>query len=123
MSPMSEATEQMKVVEWCRVTDWQSGGALGLANIFHIPNGGWRSKSEAAKLKAMGVVAGVPDLFLPLMCGGKGGLWIEMKKSTGGRISGQQSAFGERLQALGYEWRCCNGAEEAIGAIREYVKL
>lgn len=31
---------------------------------FHVPNGGGRSKAEAGILKAMGVLAGMPDLLL-----------------------------------------------------------
>jgi hypothetical protein len=31
---------------------------------FHVPNGGWRSRIEAAILKGLGVRAGVPDVFL-----------------------------------------------------------
>lgn len=31
---------------------------------FHVPNGGARSKTEAAIFKGLGVVAGVPDLVL-----------------------------------------------------------
>lgn len=31
---------------------------------WHTPNGGGRSKAEAGILKAMGVVAGMPDLFV-----------------------------------------------------------
>lgn len=31
---------------------------------FHVPNGGGRSKAEAGILKAMGVLAGIPDLFI-----------------------------------------------------------
>jgi hypothetical protein len=32
--------------------------------FFHCPNGEWRSPRAAAKLKAMGVLPGVPDLVL-----------------------------------------------------------
>ena len=32
--------------------------------LFHIPNGGFRNKREAAKFKAIGVISGVPDLCL-----------------------------------------------------------
>lgn len=32
--------------------------------VFHVPNGGGRSKAEAGILKAMGVLAGMPDLFV-----------------------------------------------------------
>ena len=38
-------------------------GVDGLV-YFHVPNGGYRSRSEGAKFKAMGVRAGVPDLIL-----------------------------------------------------------
>ena len=30
---------------------------------FHVPNGGWRSRVEGAILKAIGTVAGVPDII------------------------------------------------------------
>jgi hypothetical protein len=36
---------------------------------FHVPNGGWRSRAEAAILKGLGVVAGVPDVIL--VCDGR----------------------------------------------------
>ena len=32
--------------------------------MYHIPNGGRRNKITGARLKAEGVVAGVPDVFL-----------------------------------------------------------
>ncbi len=32
--------------------------------VFHVPNGGARSKAEAGAFKAMGVLAGMPDLFV-----------------------------------------------------------
>lgn len=32
--------------------------------VFHVPNGGGRSKAEAGVLKAMGVLAGIPDLLV-----------------------------------------------------------
>lgn len=32
--------------------------------VWHTPNGGGRSKAEAGILKAMGVLAGMPDLFV-----------------------------------------------------------
>lgn len=31
--------------------------------IFHVPNGGLRSKVEAMQLKASGVIAGIPDIL------------------------------------------------------------
>lgn len=52
--------------------------------IFHVPNEGAKSKHEGAKLKSMGVIAGVPDLICvsPLFA-------IELKMPSG-RLSPQQ---------------------------------
>ena len=132
---MTESAEQMKVVEWCRITDWkrrESGlEAYGLELIIHIPNGGLRSKSEAARLKAMGVLPGVSDLFLPVMAMDDqgetyGGLWVEMKGldergKKDGRVSKEQADWLERMRRRGYRAVVAFGADEAIRAIAEYV--
>lgn len=120
---MSESTEQMKVVEWCKTTDYLSGGKLGIGKILHIPNGGYRSKSEAAQLKALGVKAGVSDLFLPVMAQGRGGLWIEMKKAATGRVSPEQTAFGEAMLAAGYGFVVAFGSDQAIQSIKDYLGI
>lgn len=51
----------------------------GIELIFHIPNGGKRSKVEASRLKAEGVRRGVSDYLLPVARRGFHGLWIELK--------------------------------------------
>lgn len=64
---------------------------------FAVPNGGLRSKSAGAQLKATGVIAGVYDMvfFLP------GGLAAVLElKVEGGRISPEQQRFGERCEAI-----------------------
>ena len=68
---MSEASEQRAVVEYC---DFKK------IPVFHIPNGGYRNKAEAAHLKAQGVRPGVPDLCVPVARHGYHGLYIEMKR-------------------------------------------
>ena len=50
-----EDTLQIQCVEWFREA---FPGVL----IYHVPNGGKRNPREAAKLKSMGVVPGIPDL-------------------------------------------------------------
>ena len=50
--------------------------------IYHVPNGGHRVKAVAAKLKAQGVKAGIPDLVLPMARGGFFGLYIEFKATV-----------------------------------------
>src|SRR5271157_2112047 len=63
---------------------------LGL--LIAIPNGGYRNAREAARLKMMGVRAGVSDYFLPCLNRGgpwplktKYGFWIELKAAPPAR--------------------------------------
>lgn len=67
--------------------------------VAHVPNGGLRSKREAALLKAMGVLAGVPDIVV--MAPGRQCLFLEVKASTG-RESPEQKAFSENARAMGF---------------------
>jgi hypothetical protein len=53
----AEARIQAAIVEWVRIA---AAGVL----IFAVPNGGFRSKAEAARLKWTGVLAGIPDLVI-----------------------------------------------------------
>src|SRR3954451_2984652 len=36
----------------------------GLLTFCHVPNGGWRKRTEAGVLKALGTTPGMPDLLL-----------------------------------------------------------
>ena len=72
----SEDAEQEIVIQWVRMNE---GKWPELKLLHHIPNGGSRNKREAARLKRMGVLAGVSDLHLPVSKGGYNSLYIEMK--------------------------------------------
>lgn len=74
----------------------------------------------AAKMKAEGVRAGVPDLFLPVARQGFHGLWIELK-SAKGRVTTVQAAWHERLRAQGYRVVVCRGWCEARDEIVKYL--
>jgi hypothetical protein len=93
-----------------------------LKNMFAVPNGGWRHPATAAILKAEGVKAGVPDIFLAWPSQGYCGLFIEMKRKVGGKVSDAQKEWSERLSAAGYLVRTCKGFEEAKNTITEYLK-
>lgn len=56
--------------------------------ILHIPNGGYRNKIEAAKLKQMGVLPGFPDYQL-ILPGGRIVL-LEAKTATGSLSKAQK---------------------------------
>ena len=104
----TEHEEQRQLVMWFRQNYSQ--------RIFAIPNGGYRSKSAAAKLKVEGVSAGIPDLFIPAFR-----LWIEMKRVKGGRLSPDQKDWIEYLQSNGYICFVCNGADDAKLKIKQYL--
>lgn len=115
----SEDTEQINVIDWAR---WQQGKYPELELLHHCPNGGSRNKSEAAKLKQMGVVAGIPDLNLPVARGIYIGLYIEMKYD-GGKLQESQKKMLRALAEEGHYCVVCYGAEEAIKILQEYLNL
>lgn len=105
----SEDMEQAEFVQWMRRTYPQH-------RIFAIANGGYRSKITAAKLKATGVSAGVPDLFIPSLA-----LFIEMKRTKGGRVSPEQNQWIDYLRSVGYRAEVCYGKDEAIKVVLKIV--
>lgn len=68
---------------------------------FAIPNGGARGRVTAAILKAEGVKAGVPDVFVPVPSGGWHGLYIEFKYGRN-VMSVEQAEFMGRMHSFGY---------------------
>jgi hypothetical protein len=88
--------------------------------VFAIPNGGERSASQAARLKAEGVKSGVSDIFLPFPKKGYSGFFIEMKKPKG-KESKEQKEFGSFVTVQGFLYSCCIGWEEARDAIKWYL--
>ena len=114
----SESDEQICVFEWAAVMQPK---VPELQLLFHIPNGGYRNKATAARMKAEGVKAGVPDLFLPVARNGAHGLFIEMKKRKGGKVREEQYTWGKALTFEGYQFTICRGADDAIGCICDYL--
>lgn len=115
----TEEQEQAAVMEWAMLMEKQ---APELALLYHCPNGADRHPAVAAKLKKQGVKPGVPDLFLPVARGMAHGLYIEMKRQKGGRVSEDQKAWMEALTQQGYVCIVARGAEEACDAIWNYLE-
>ncbi|CAB5583079.1 VRR-NUC domain [Pseudomonas putida] len=90
--------------------------------IYHVPNGGHRVKAVAAKLKAQGVKAGIPDLVLPMARGGYFGLYIEFKATIDpAPVSSSQQACIKRLNDQGYLAVVCRGHFDAMECLRAYL--
>jgi hypothetical protein len=77
---------------------------------FHPANGGKRSWSEGKSFKAMGVVAGVPDLIII-----KGGEVFGLElKAAGGRVQPSQRLVHEAMQEAGAKTAIAKGLDEAL---------
>ena len=109
LAKRSEHVEQREFVQWFRQT-------FRPVRIFAIPNGGSRSRSEGGRLKAEGVSAGVPDLFVPEWL-----LWIEMKRADGGTLSAEQKDWRDYLQGIGHSWIVCHGLEDAKAKVARFT--
>ncbi len=105
----TEHQEQRDLVRWFR-------RKYAPVRIFAIPNGGYRSMTDAAKFKAEGLSAGIPDLFVPAWR-----LWVEMKRQKGGRVSPEQADWIKYLESVGYTCLVCPGSENAQAQIEAFV--
>ena len=97
----SEHLEQREFVSWFRKR-WPG------VRIIAIPNGGIRGAAAGARLKAEGVSAGVPDLYIPSWK-----LWIEMKRQRDYTVSQKQRDWIDYLQKIGDCAIVCRGFSDA----------
>lgn len=114
----TEHQEQCAVVQFCRWSNYP---------LIAIPNANVMSfldKKTAQrvmmKLKAEGLAPGAPDLFLPMPRSGFHGLFIEMKRLKGSKVSAEQKEWIQTLNDAGYLAKICYGADDAIITIKEY---
>jgi hypothetical protein len=96
-----EHDEQVGFINWFR-------SRFPYVLIFAIPNGEHRAISTAKRLKAEGVTAGIPDMYVPAW-----NLWIEMKRREGGRLSEDQRGVIDYLQSVGHYVIIGKGAKDA----------
>lgn len=117
----NEEEIQISVVQWWALAH----RGLGIANesrLFHVPNGGYRSRRTAGRMKAAGVRKGVADFLLLVPRGGYHGLAIEMKR-PGGILRPEQKEFLQGLLADGYVTAVCFSLDDAMRSISYYLKL
>jgi len=80
---------------------------------FHAANGELRTKRDAAKLKAMGVTPGIPDIVM-IADGKTYGLELKTKK---GRLSPEQQSMLETFQNVGALSAVAYGLDAAISIL------
>ena len=116
LPPPEEHDEQVAFVRWFRA---QFPGVL----IYSIPNGshlagtiGQRA-AQVARLKAEGMLPGVPDLHIPWW-----NLYIEMKRQRGGRLSEDQVRVHDHLRRAGCKVIVAKGWEDAAAQVRALTR-
>jgi|HubBroStandDraft_4_1064222.scaffolds.fasta_scaffold01218_17 hypothetical protein len=91
--------------------------------FFHVPNGGSRNPIEGAKFKRMGVKAGIPDVVIPIARKGYHGLYIELKRVSGGVLSEYQRWWLDELKRQGYDTYVAKGAQDLINYVKNYMEM
>jgi hypothetical protein len=86
---------------------------------FHVPNGGWRSRVEGAILKAIGTVAGVPDI----LCIFQSRVYALELKAGRGRLTDVQRVVHERLREAGANVAVAHGIDQALAQLTEWKLL
>ena len=77
---------------------------------FHVPNGGYRKPIEAAIMKGLGVVAGVPDVIII-----KHGMTFALElKAEGGRTTAKQLATIATMKAAGAITNIAESLDQAL---------
>jgi hypothetical protein len=119
--PLAQPEHDEQVL-FFRMLEWNLARYPALKWVHAIPNGGFRNKATAGKMKAEGVKSGVSDIFVPIPANGYHGLYIEMKygKNT---LSPVQKEFRDFVIARGYSFYLAYSAAEAMAALSIYLGI
>lgn len=115
-----EGNEQTMFFTWLRMQH-----PFVFSMTYHPPNGGFRSKPEAARFKAQGVKAGVPDICIAVARGGYFGLYIEFKATPpkDSVVSPAQKEWLIKLEMCGYKAVLCKGFDSIKAEVESYLKM
>lgn len=106
---------QKACVKWFRLCYPQYAWML-----FAVPNGGYRTATQAKSLKAEGVVAGVADLILLIPRGDYASLCIEMKTEKG-RQEYVQKVWQEEALKFGNKYVVVRSFEQFRSEVSTYL--
>jgi len=90
--------------------------------LFAVPNGGRRNAREAARMKGMGVRAGVSDFMIPVPRGMFMGLFLELKAGKN-KMTAEQKEWLFKIRMQGYAGYCATGFEQARDVLSWYIAL
>lgn len=125
----SEDSIQMSCVSWFRIAHPELARLLHhsanegkrTTRIVHTHAGTRVVCSGGARLKAMGMQTGFPDLFLAVPRRGMHGLFIEMKSATG-RLEPSQREMLALLSEQGYATAVCRSLDDFQRVTDSYLQ-
>ena len=125
----SEDSIQMSCVSWFRIAHPELARLLHhsanegkrTTRIVHTHAGTRVVCSGGARLKAMGMQTGFPDLFLAVPRKGMHGLFIEMKSETG-RLEPSQREMLALLSEQGYATAVCRSLDDFQDVTDNYLQ-
>lgn len=108
-----EDAEHMRCVQWLRIHNIPH---------HHSPNGGWRSVQAGAKFKALGTMAGWPDLEIPIPKHPFHGMFAEIK-ALDGKLSEAQKICLDMLRDNGYFVFVAYGYDKFVKMASDYLGI
>jgi hypothetical protein len=115
----AETKLQISIMRWWAL-EYRELGCPNRDLLFHVPNGGQRSKRSAAIFKAMGVRAGIPDLLLAYPRHGYHLLALELKAGRGKMSEAQRDMRGVLIAEANWWVEEVRDIEQAINLFRHY---
>ena len=115
---MNEHQHQVALFDWARMNERPYPE---LTLLYANPLGGKRPKRTAARMKAEGAKAGIPDITLPVARAGYHGLYIEMKVGRN-KPTESQRWWLDALAMEGYRTTVCYSWEEARDVLIAYLQ-
>lgn len=122
MSLQPETREQMAVIQWARLQAKANPEKYPGLDWLHCSLNGVKLTAVQARIaKAMGMKAGISDLFLPVKRGEFSGLVIEMKAGKN-KPTQEQLDYLNHMASQGFAAMWCAGAVAAIDTIKAYYE-
>lgn len=123
---VSEHSEQAAIFDFARIHEFMHPElALLFSTLNGIPLVGMSGMQRAKiinHMRAEGLKVGLPDLWLPVARNGYHGLVIELKVGIN-KPTPEQERWINALLEQGYQALILWGAEEAIGALCDYLGI
>lgn len=114
-----ERSDQISFILWMRMVHPKVLTIISPINKF--AGDAKQQMIQAVIRKKMGYIKGTLDVFIPKARKGYNGLFLEFKKEKDGKVSPEQVAIIEMLQADGYKTVVCFGYDEAVKAVQQYL--